>query len=238
MTNWREDYLERLAKPGKDAQQVFTVVADIFRGYGFEYCSFGVRVPAYGDVPKESWSTTYPLNWQKRYLENDYMKIDPVIDAAVHSPMPVVWNEQLFRRKPTFWEEARACGVRYGWTLSMHGMAGEMGLLSLARSGDPVSSRELAEEEARLVWLAHTANGVIGSIVAEENRAAPVSELTPREREILRWTAAGKIASEIGTILGVSTRTVNFHVASAMLKLNATNKTQAAVKAFMLNMLD
>lgn len=238
MSSWREDYLNRLSRPDKDAQQVFDELANICRDIGFEYASLGIRVPAYGDQPRESWSTNYPLSWQERYLGHNYLAIDPVIDAALHNPMPIVWNDTLFRHKRAFWEDARAHGVRHGWTLAMHGMAGEMGLLSLARSWGAVSDDELAEEEAKLFWLAHTANGVIGTLIANAHPLGPVEELTIREREVLRWTAAGKTAVQIGRILRISTRTVSFHINSALRKLAANNKTQAVVKAFMLNMLD
>ena len=238
MSSWREDYLNRLTQPGKDAQQVFDELANICRDIGFEYASLGIRVPAYGDQPTESWSTNYPVSWQQRYLGQNYLTIDPVIAAALRSPMPVVWDDKLFRHKRGFWEEARAHGVRHGWTLAMHGMAGEMGLLSLARSYGAVSDDELAEEEAKLFWLAHTANGVIGTIIANANPLGPVQELTHREREVLRWTAAGLTAQEIGQVLRIATRTVSFHINSASRKLVAKNKAQAVAKAFILNMLD
>ncbi len=62
-------------------------------------------------------------------------------------------------------------------------------------------------------------------------------ELTAREREVLRWTAAGKTSYEIGVILGIATRTVNFHISIILLKLDAINKTQAVVKAVMFDLL-
>ena len=46
----------------------------------------------------------------------------------------------------------------------------------------------------------------------------------------MKWTAEGKIASDIGMILGLSTRTVNFHISSAMKKLGAA-MTSAVVMA-------
>ena len=58
-----------------------------------------------------------------------------------------------------------------------------------------------------------------------------VIRLTDREIEIMRWTADGKIASDIGTILSLSTRTVNFHIASSIKKLGANNKTSAVAIA-------
>jgi DNA-binding CsgD family transcriptional regulator len=67
--------------------------------------------------------------------------------------------------------------------------------------------------------------------------ARGISPLSERECEVLRWTAAGKTSCEIGMILGVTERTINFHVASAISKLNASNKTHAAVKALMLGII-
>lgn len=67
--------------------------------------------------------------------------------------------------------------------------------------------------------------------------ARGVLPLSEREREVLRWAAAGKTSCEIGMILGVTERTINFHVASVIAKLNASNKTHAAVKAVLLGII-
>jgi len=64
-----------------------------------------------------------------------------------------------------------------------------------------------------------------------------MSPLSLREREVLRWAAEGKTSYEIGMILGLTERTINFHVASAITKLNASNKTHAAVKAVLLGII-
>ncbi|MHB9052303.1 MAG: helix-turn-helix domain-containing protein [Thiomonas delicata] len=61
--------------------------------------------------------------------------------------------------------------------------------------------------------------------------------LTDREIQVLRWTADGKTASEIADILNISERTANFHIANAITKLNAPNKTAAVIRAGMLGML-
>lgn len=237
MPNWREDYLERLAHPGRTPEQVFAQLAAIFAGLGFEYCSFGVRLPGIGGETRESWSTTYPVAWRDHYLGHDYLAIDPVIASALRTDSPVVWDDTLFASQRAFWEEARTHGVRHGWTLAMHGRSGETGLVSLSRTHVAVSVAELDEVEAKLVWLSHTVNGVVGNLLEQQRLHFAVEDLTGREREVLRWTAAGKTSGEIGSILGVSTRTVNFHVAAALFKLDAVNKTQAVVKALMFDLL-
>jgi DNA-binding CsgD family transcriptional regulator len=59
----------------------------------------------------------------------------------------------------------------------------------------------------------------------------PKCHLTPRETEVLTWVGRGKTSAEIATILGVSTRTVDFHCAQAMGRLDVMNRTQAVAKA-------
>jgi DNA-binding NarL/FixJ family response regulator len=55
--------------------------------------------------------------------------------------------------------------------------------------------------------------------------------LNDRELECLTWSARGKTSPEIGTILSLSKRTVNFHIENACRKLNVSTRTEAAAKA-------
>ena len=56
-------------------------------------------------------------------------------------------------------------------------------------------------------------------------------ELNEREVETLTWAARGKTSAEIAQILGLTKRTVDFHVDNARIKLGATTRIQAAIKA-------
>jgi DNA-binding NarL/FixJ family response regulator len=55
--------------------------------------------------------------------------------------------------------------------------------------------------------------------------------LTEREREVLRLVAGGSANKEIGSRLGITERTVKFHVTSILNKLGADNRAQAAAIA-------
>jgi DNA-binding response OmpR family regulator len=55
--------------------------------------------------------------------------------------------------------------------------------------------------------------------------------LREREVETLTWAARGKTFAEIGTILGLSKRTVEFHLENARRKLGVATRTQALIKA-------
>jgi DNA-binding response OmpR family regulator len=56
-------------------------------------------------------------------------------------------------------------------------------------------------------------------------------ELNDREVETLTWSARGKTSAEIAQILGLSKRTVDFHIDNAREKLGAATRIEAAIKA-------
>jgi DNA-binding CsgD family transcriptional regulator len=58
-----------------------------------------------------------------------------------------------------------------------------------------------------------------------------VPELTPRELEVLELLAQGFSNREIGDVLSISSHTAKFHVQGLLDKLDATTRTEAAVRA-------
>ena len=79
---------------------------------------------------------------------------------------------------------------------------------------------------------------VLAAVIASRLRRVARSALWPkridlgeRERETLTWAARGKTFAEIGQILGLSRRTVEFHLDNARRKLGVPTRTQALVKA-------
>jgi LuxR family quorum sensing-dependent transcriptional regulator len=76
--------------------------------------------------------------------------------------------------------------------------------------------------------LALTTYGRLRILYGEE---LPARRLTPREREVLVWAAAGKSAWETSALLGISEATVITHLGHIRRKLNAANTTHAVVVA-------
>jgi len=56
-------------------------------------------------------------------------------------------------------------------------------------------------------------------------------DMTNREVELLTWAARGKTSAEIAIIVGLSKRTIDFHLDNARIKLGATTRIEAAIKA-------
>lgn len=66
------------------------------------------------------------------------------------------------------------------------------------------------------------------------DRAASISA---KEKECLMWVSLGKTAWETAGILGISPRTVEFHLANAIAKLDASNKIHAAAIAIRMGLI-
>jgi DNA-binding response OmpR family regulator len=67
--------------------------------------------------------------------------------------------------------------------------------------------------------------------VARNEMWPKLAMLNGREIEALTWVARGKTSACIAGLLGLTKRTVDFHIDNARIKLGATTRTQAAIKA-------
>lgn len=61
--------------------------------------------------------------------------------------------------------------------------------------------------------------------------------ISHREATCLRLKALGKTDSEVAEILGITKRTVSFHIESARARLNAVNAVHAVAKALALGLI-
>jgi DNA-binding NarL/FixJ family response regulator len=93
----------------------------------------------------------------------------------------------------------------------------------------------------RAIRVAHQGGSLIEPIVASrllrQVRDAP-PDLTTRELEVLELLARGMPNREIADTLFVSERTAKFHVSAILRKLDAANRTEAAVIARQRGLVD
>lgn len=66
----------------------------------------------------------------------------------------------------------------------------------------------------------------------------PQVRLSQREIEVLNLLKFGKSSWDISKILGISERTVNYHIGNIMRKLDAINRIQAVYEAVNLELID
>lgn len=80
---------------------------------------------------------------------------------------------------------------------------------------------------------------VLGHMSGDTSRHGhlPAVQLSPREREVLQLLAQGLTNREIARILTVSASTIKIHVEHILAKLDVSDRTQAAVRAIELGLL-
>lgn len=212
------------------------MIASHARDLGFDYCAYGLRMPLPLTQPKIAMFNDYPVDWQRRYQDQAYLAVDPTVQHGMRSLLPIVWSE-LFASAPEFWEDAHSFGLQVGWAQASRGLNGVGGMLALARSGESISKAELQDKELGMMWLTQATHMGMSYLLDTKMQPQTRMQLSSREVEILQWTGDGKTSGDISQIINISERTVNFHISNAMVKLNASNKTAAVVRAAMLGML-
>lgn len=234
LLRWHDGY-QKLHE-AKDERQLFERMSAVAKELGFDYCCYGIRVPLPVSNPSVAIFDTYPAGWMKHYQENNFIEIDPTVREGMTKSGLIVWPEATVSA-PRLWTDAHDFGLRVGVAHSSWAAHGVYGLLTLARSTEVLTPTEIDRLTLQASWFANLSHALMSEFLVPKLAPEASVELTPRECEVLCWTGEGKTAHEIGQILNISERTVNFHVNNVLLKLNATNKIQAVVKAIAIGLI-
>lgn len=234
---WQEDLLDA-AGTAVSESDIFARTSAAAKALGFDYCAYGFRAPLPASNPRLVLYNNYPVAWAERYQQQGYVRIDPTVQHGRRSQAPIVWSDEIFRDARPMWDEAQACGLAVGWAQSSLDAVGVGGMLSLARSGEPLSPQELESKQQKMRWLVHISHLAMARVIKPRLTEVPDAALTGREVEILKWTADGKSSQDIADILLLSKNTVDFHLKNAVAKMKACNKTAAVVRAAVLGYLN
>jgi DNA-binding NarL/FixJ family response regulator len=146
-----------------------------------------------------------------------------VIDIRLGSESGVELTEQLLRHMPSL------AVLLYTGELVDPGMVDavmERGAMGLAlKSGD---ARELTDAIRRVAAGKRYIDPRLRRS-APGGSSSPVSDLTDREREVLRLVGAGQTSTEIGAALFLSPHTVRTHVRNCLVKLGVHTRAEAVL---------
>ncbi|RUV97318.1 LuxR family transcriptional regulator [Mesorhizobium sp. M5C.F.Ca.IN.020.14.1.1] len=181
----------------------------------------------------------YPAEWQERYSRMGYAKIDPLIkkgrkEAGAFRWSEVYTDESITEDGRRVLDEAATFGLRTGVTVPLHGPADSFRFMSFAQATDcELQNRAITYLQMAALRF-HLRVVKLGTPTEPEQ----IYKLSAREIECIYWVSKGKSSWEIGTILGRSRNTIDFHLKNVMRKLDATSRTVAVVKALKLGIIE
>ena len=138
-----------------------------------------------------------------------------------------------FHRTPLYNDYYRVIGIDHAMAVPIHVDGRLLVSFVLNRSKRGFSDRDRARME---IMRPHLGNLYRLGIAASRHWVPPTEKalpdsLTQRERDVLRWVAAGKTDRDIGAILQISPRTVHKHLQHIYEKLGVETRTAAAMRA-------
>jgi LuxR family quorum sensing-dependent transcriptional regulator len=226
------DFVEALRRC-TDAPAICDLLVAELAAFGFTYVT-DWTLPGPGESPgKGVLLNTRPADYVEHYVEHNLVVRDPVMTELRHTVDPFSWSDVRSRRPLTqsllrIMDEATDFGSREGFVVPILTRSGSIAIVSACGPEPDLTPRARAALEMICIY-AHEA---LKRTLARADRADTAqTPLTGREREIMRWVAAGKSDDEIGDILSISAATVTKHVKNAKVKLGAYRRTYAVVRA-------
>lgn len=183
--------------------------------------------------------TTFPDAWYSHYIDNGYHRVDPVILNGPSQVAPFTWSAMSFGIDPSpeqarLFAEATEFGLGEGIGIPIHGARGSLAMASMVSDLGAKSLTRLMSTVGQDVHLMSLAfHNHARELLALGRSGRTTVSLTRRERECLLWIAAGKSAWDTSRILGISARTVYFHLDNVRAKMGVTNIYHAVIKAIM-----
>ena len=177
---------------------------------------------------------TYSTDWVDRYLEKDYLRMDPVIFGCFQRFHPVNWKQLDWSTKAAraFLKEAIEFGVgNQGYTIPIRGPSGQFALFTVSHDAEDREWEGYIQANARdLMIIAHEFNK---KALDFENKtdAMPLPTLSPRELSAMTYLAKGFSRAQAADELKISEHTLRVYIEAARHKLGALNTTHAVARA-------
>lgn len=176
--------------------------------------------------------SNYPSAWRAHYDARAYETLDPVVHHCFNSNRPLLWDRVNYRKpsESEFFEEASMYGLQQGLALPVHGPRGESGMFCLKPVEFGTQSPHLILQSLPMVTVVRD-YAIERVLKAQAEKDAEPVHLTSREKEVLKWSAAGKTTWEIARILSCTTSAVDFHFKNIRRKFQVSSRHMAVLKA-------
>jgi LuxR family quorum-sensing transcriptional regulator LasR len=145
----------------------------------------------------------------------------------------MVWDHTVYSspRQEMMYKQGEGFGLNSGLVFPIYGANGEFGMMNFATNKSITKINKTHISNCIPILSVFKDYVFESSKPFNHNIPHGSTPLTPREKEVINWCAAGKTSWEISKILSCSESTVNFHLSNIRNKFNAGNTQLAVVKA-------
>jgi DNA-binding CsgD family transcriptional regulator len=177
---------------------------------------------------------TYSEEWQQKYITENYLRIDPVIQGCYQRFHPVDWKRLDWSSKAAreFLKVSAEYGVgNQGFSIPIRGPNGQFALFTINHScGDEEWAKFTHDNRRDLILIAHYFNEK--ALDFEPVRQPEQQQsLSPREVDAMTLLAIGYSRAQVANSLAISEHTLRVYIESARFKLGALNTTHAVARA-------
>jgi len=216
---------------GSTSERAVKIFEGVLQRFGLHsFLITGLPVPHDSEWHRAILHDGWSSEWFTRYESEGHFPHDPCAARSRLSAAPFFWHqlpiEGLTPRSRLVMDEAAEFGMKDGFCVPIHVPLAGPAVVTAASDRLEVPPGAMPLIETLCVHLFRKVSGW-------ENRSDKdeISPLTPRERELLQWSAQGKTTEDISCILGIATHTVESHHRNIRDKLDAINIVHAVVKA-------
>ncbi|MFH1340429.1 MAG: LuxR family transcriptional regulator [Pseudomonadota bacterium] len=214
----------------RSSERVLQVFRIALERYGLHsFLITGLPVPHDSEWQRAILYDGWPREWFTRYESENHFLHDPCAARSRIAAEPFLWHQLstdgLTSRGRLVMEEATEFGMKDGLCVPIHVPLAGPAVVTAASDRIEIPPGAIPVIETLCVHTFRKLSRL------EDKRDKFTAPLTPRERELLQWSAQGKSAEDISCILGVTTNTVESHHRNIREKLDAINIAHAIVKA-------
>jgi DNA-binding CsgD family transcriptional regulator len=231
-------HIERITK-ANTAEDAFDYFSTVLRNWGYDRTTYSLVTdhPSLGLNKMHGLATSYPEDWMKYYVEQNYMELDAVFLSTLNANTPFYWNDlktlkDISKKSIDVIDQAADAGLNEGICIPLLGKSGEKVGIGLAKSDKDDDKKDYELLSSIYLMSVH-----FHETFRSHFTLTTKPDLTLREQDVLLWAAEGKTDDEIATLLTISTNTVRFHWKNIFKKLDAYNRIYAVTKAIRLELI-
>lgn len=166
--------------------------------------------------------------------DNDFARRDPVHRRLMNLSKPLVYDQDFYvdAGAGELWDAFAPFGYRTGIAVGVHMPGYGRFLLGVDREDPlPKDPTKLNRMIADLQLLAVHAQDAAGRLLIPKKKPGSDIKLGQRQLDILKLSMEGKSAWVVGSLLGISENTVNYHMKQIFKVLDVSTKHHAMLKA-------